>query len=414
MCKKVIVLGAGASCSYKESPTGQYPPLAKELIPTFHKLSISRNRYVLVGNIINYIRDTRGVSPSEFEGWTEDIEAVFSEIDEKIQISAEDIQKDKKNYEALERLARSMGTYNQLIFLFSSILNEIQNGPVSIPHALLASELSPDDTIVTFNWDTLMDRALFSTGKWFPNTGYCIKPEYIYNDGWYSSDEFLPAKGSPRYIKLHGSTNWLVPLHGVALSSGKPYSLKDDVLNKLFIFFKATHQYKTYKGRYWGPYEAFSYCYYPPDLPGCNEPSKKGYKIVRVAPASDIGEAEAVVDTNIYSMPLIIPPIWNKQYKRHGKIFSELWSQAETAISECHKLYIIGYSFPETDLFAKEMLKRSVANNKNMNRVIIINPYPKRIRDIFSNEFGVPNSKVEVISERLESLIPKFEQIFCN
>lgn len=413
MSKKVVILGAGASCSYRESPTGERPPLAKEIIPTFHKLSISENRYVLVGAIINYVRDMRGINPIEFASWSEDIEAVFSEIDETVTASALELQRGNRNPSVIEKFSRSMMAYNQLVFLFSSILNEIQNGPVSIPYALLANELGSEDCIVTFNWDTLMDRALNASGKWSPSKGYCLKSESIYDDGWFNPDKFPCVNGCPQYIKLHGSTNWLVPLHGIALSSGNPYSLNDDMLDKLYVFLKATRPYQTYKDRYWGSYEPFSYCYYPPNLPGYNKASKKGYKIIRIAPASDINEAEAVEDSNIYSIPLIIPPIRNKQYGRYGKIFSELWTRAEKAISECQKLYVVGYSFPNTDLSVKEMFKRALTL-ADIDQIIIINPSPERARDIFVNEFGNDPSKVTIIQDRFENLMSRFDQIFNN
>ena len=83
---RAIVIGAGASCSYSESPTGMRPPLAREIIQTYNKLSISENRYVLVGFLVNYVRDKRGVQPSEFGSWDEDLETFFSELDEEVAI----------------------------------------------------------------------------------------------------------------------------------------------------------------------------------------------------------------------------------------------------------------------------------------------------------------------------------------
>jgi hypothetical protein len=80
--KKVVVLGAGASASYSDSPTGLRPPLAREIIPAFQQLEISGNRLVLIGHIINYVRDTRGVDPIDFNSWNEDLEIFMTEIDE--------------------------------------------------------------------------------------------------------------------------------------------------------------------------------------------------------------------------------------------------------------------------------------------------------------------------------------------
>ncbi len=134
LSRRVLVLGAGASCSYNDSPTGQRPPLANQIISTYFQLNISENRYVLVGDIINYLRDTRGIAPQEFPTWNEDIERFLTEIDEEIvelasRLKGKNLQKDE-----FLKIMRFQRVYRQLIFLFSSILNEIQNGPVSIPY----------------------------------------------------------------------------------------------------------------------------------------------------------------------------------------------------------------------------------------------------------------------------------------
>lgn len=137
--KRAVVLGAGASCSYADSPTGLRPPLANQIIPTYFNLDISANRFVLVGNIVNYVRNTKGILPEEFSSWRDDIERFLTEIDEEIFSLAQRLKGKQLREGEFKKITLFQGTYNQLIFLFSSILNEIQNGPVSIPYALLAN-----------------------------------------------------------------------------------------------------------------------------------------------------------------------------------------------------------------------------------------------------------------------------------
>ncbi len=393
---RVIVLGAGASRSYKESPTGLRPPLAREILNTYYKLDISSNRYVLIGHIINYVRDTRHIDPIDFSTWDEDLEIVLSEIDETIRTLAAQKKKRRLNREEFYMFTLAVNTYNQLIFLFTTIFNEIQNGPISIPYALLANELTSRDTVITFNWDTLMDRALLSTHKWSPHNGYCIMPESIFDDGWKTPDAFEPAMGGPGYIKLHGSTNWLAPYHGVNLTTGEKFTFSRYGMDKLFVFLAATQPYETYEDRYWGPYEQFSYCYYPPNLPLLEDSTPKGRVKVRMVSAIDLPEHGKVVigDNIVYSMPLIIPPVRNKQYGRYGKIFSRLWSRSEVEISKCEELYIIGYSFPGTDMASRNLFNKAMRANSVLQRVVIINPDPERVQALLRNEFGVSKSKI--------------------
>jgi hypothetical protein len=213
---------------------------------------------------------------------------------------------------------------------------------------LLATELLTNDTLVTFNWDTLLDRALMANGHWWPVDGYVVIPECIFDDGWKEPKEFKFPESQIRYIKLHGSTNWLSPYHGENPSTGKPFTLSHYGMDKLFIYWKASKPYTTYKGRYWGPYEPFCYCYYPPNLPLFRDDVRPGYKSIGVVFAPHLPEHGQVTigEKDVYSMPLIVPPLHNKQYDIFGHIFSDLWVNAESAISKCVKLYIIGYSFP--------------------------------------------------------------------
>lgn len=406
LSRRVIVLGAGASCSYSDSPTGQRPPLANQIISTYFQLNISENRYVLVGDIVNYVRTTRRIGPQEFHTWNEDIERFLTEIDEEIvelapRLKGKNLQKDE-----LQKIRLSQGVYNQLIFLFSSILNEIQNGPVSIPYGLLASELDERDTCITFNWDTLLDRALASTGRWSPVIGYAIEPESIFDDGWHDPETFDIKTGGPQYLKLHGSTNWLTPYQFIDFSSGKRRTFSGYAIDKLFVFLKATRTYQTYENRYWGSYEPYSYCYYPPNLPCHRDDTPSDHTNVNIvfAPDLPVHAKIAIGDKYVYSMPLIVPPVKNKQYLRYGKIFFELWEKARKALSECEELYVIGYSFPPTDTVSKDLFREALLSNKNKKKVVIWNPYPENIENMFINDFGVKEQILHITAEKFDPL----------
>ena len=404
--KRAVVLGAGASCSYTDSPTGQRPPLANQIIPTYFNLDISENRFVLVGNIVNYVRDTKGIPPEHFSSWKDDIERFLTEIDQEIVSLGPRLKGRKLCEEEFKKITLLQGAYNQLIFLFASILNEIQNGPVSIPYALLANELKNGDTCITFNWDTLLDRALASTGTWSPVNGYAIQPEAIFNDGWHSVDNIENSLNGPLYLKLHGSTNWLTPYHFIDLSTGENRTLSGYAINNLFVYHKATTQYQTYENRYWGPYEPFSYCYYPPDLPCERDDTPTDYISARIVCAPDLPEHAkyTIGDKSVFSMPLIVPPVRDKQYLRYGKIFSNLWEKASNALLKCEELYVIGYSFPQTDYVAKDLFRESLKKNRKLKKVVIWNPSPEHLKKLFADDFGIEKTKIHVKAENFVPL----------
>lgn len=68
--------------------------------------------------------------------------------------------------------------YNQLMFLFTTILNEIAYGPTSQSHIDLAGSLRPDDVVVTFNWVNRLAAEIgriksIATRNW-ATTGQCL------------------------------------------------------------------------------------------------------------------------------------------------------------------------------------------------------------------------------------------------
>lgn len=406
MNKRVLLLGAGASASYTESPTKIRPPLAREIVRAYHDLEISANRYVLIGDIVNYIRDTRKIDPADFNKWDEDIEAVLTEIDEEIRHLSSELTKDPENRASYGKLVQVTRAYNQFVFLFSCILNEIQNGPVSIPYMMLATELAPSDTVITFNWDTLLDRALMATGNWSPIDGYSVIPHAVFDDGWKEVKDFRYKASQISYVKLHGSTNWLSPYHGFNPSTGQPFTLSYYGMDKLFIYWQASKPYDTYENRCWGPYQPFSYCYYPPNLPLSRDDIKPGYVNVTTIIAPDLPDHGRVIigEKDVYSMPLIVPPLRDKRYDIFGPILTELWDKADSAISECETLYIIGYSFPDTDVLARTMVGDALKRNHSLERIVIINPNPDRIESLLTKELGVRESFLEIRREGFQVL----------
>lgn len=251
-----------------------------------------------------------------------------------------------------------------------------------------------------------MDSALKSIHEWSPRDGYFLTPEGIYDDRWKNPQEFNLSTRCPKYLKLHGSTNWLVPYHGVDLSTGELRTFSKYYMDKLFIFLNGINNYETYEDRYWGPYSPFSYCYYPPNLPGKRDDIKTGRTSVRIVSAPDLPThaKTAIGEDTIFSMPLIVPPVRDKQYMRYGRIFSELWEQAEEEIRECHELYIIGYSFPDTDFASKNLFNKALQYNNKLKMVTIINPFPERIREILINEIGVKSDKIRIQEESFSAL----------
>src|SRR6266478_1423188 len=147
---KVYLLGAGASRAYDQSPTGQRMPLARDVFDIFPRLKTSSNPWVLIGAIVEHVSRSRGVKYENFSCFNDDIEEFYSEVQDFLVGAIR--RKDDVG------TASAFKITNQLVFLFTSVINEIQNGQASTAHRSIARTLAPADRVLTFNWDTLMDR----------------------------------------------------------------------------------------------------------------------------------------------------------------------------------------------------------------------------------------------------------------
>lgn len=384
----VLLLGAGASKSYDESYTKVRMPIAKDFFRTFNQLSISENRWVLVGDILNYLLRFHNISWQGFIDYNEDIEVIHSEVEQKLNSLL------KTNTEIIGDMENNLTlrTYLQLIFVFASVINEIQNGPVSHSHINIAKLLGSDDTIITFNWDTLMDRALKETTTWQPDFGYVITPSKIYKNEWLSPISDYGLK-SPTLLKLHGSTNWLTSY--LQPAEGKLNSMQETPTDDFYIYESTIHPYSTYDGRFMDGYSDFCYGYYPPNLPLLGQKPRKGYSFATIK-MTEPGFPKGKGPSNgLPSMPLIIPPVKNKDYSHFGSLFSVLWKRAEESLINAERIIIIGYSFPITDVQTDTLFKIAFSQRITMPQIFIVDPNPENIVDRFIFSYGIKSDYIK-------------------
>lgn len=383
----VLLLGAGASKSYSDSPTGQRMPIANDFFNIFNKLAISRNPFVIIGAIVNYIEKKKKIPITEYFNGTNSIEEFHSEVERDF-IQTLHTENPVEFY--LPQKANS-----ELIFLFSSVINEIQNGPKSKPHCKLAKLLSSEDVIVTFNWDTLMDRALNDSTEWSTDSGYYVVPKLIYRDGWVLPQSHVNKTNShPLLLKLHGSTNWITS-HTI-LQEGNPVLSQASSPETLHVYESTTSPFPAYEGRYMEGYASFSYGYYPPNIPDKGKSAGKGRVIVSITQRTPWRPKVEGDKSGLISMPLIIPPVKQKHYDMFGKLFSRLWGKAEEALRKAEHIIIIGYSFPITDLQSNELFIKAFMGRRSIPRISIIDPNPQIIADKFKYSFGIPTEKLNI------------------
>ncbi|WP_333601301.1 hypothetical protein [Flavobacterium sp.] len=390
--KKVIILGAGASKSYEESKTGVKMPIANDFFETFRKLDIAENPWVLIGELLHYVAERNNGGILDFLDFNGDIEELHTEIQEKLYHKLK-----QKNFQIGQDNVTLIKSYNQLIFLFISVINEIQNGPISDAHIRLAKQLSNEDSIITFNWDTLMDRALKNATGWNTDFGYFVSPVATFRNGWEKLDDSKKKLDFPILLKLHGSSNWLTS-HNLP-ENGKMELMQDIDADKFFIYESTINPYDCFAGRFMDGYEEFSYGYYPPNLPIKGKSAPDGMMIMSMRIKNPLVPEGTSNSSGLTSMPLIIPPVKHKEYDSFGDLFLDLWTEARDRLVDADKIYIIGYSFPVTDIRSNDLFKSVFKKRKDYPEIIILNPNPDCILDRFHNQFGVPKSKIKIIKD---------------
>ena len=400
---KVLVLGAGASKAYDGSKCGARMPIARDFLETFARLPISEHPWVLTGNVLCYGRDHKGIHLENFYNSGIDIEELHSEVETKMLAAFDDCR--TQRHSTPEAIILH-GVYLQLVFMFAATVNEIQNGEISTAHVHLAKTLDSHDVAITFNWDTLMDRALNVSTPWRPDSGYGINPHQIFRDGW-KSPRRPGARHAPRLLKLHGSTNWISSYLQIGQKAFALSPMQAASPDRLYVYEFTRKPYATYAGRFMEGYEEFSYGYYPPNLqddPGKSAPD--GMVFFRIRPKlPGIPEGQAA-DSGLVSMPLIIPPVKNKSYAVFGELFSGIWTQAEAALTKATEIAIIGYSFPQTDHRSLDLFRSALSKRKKPPLVTVVDPTPSRVVELLVQDFRIPASNIQAIAEYFS---PAFE-----
>jgi hypothetical protein len=416
MEKTVYIFGAGASYAYDQSPTGVRPPLARGFFKAYMDLPISEDLEVRVGDLVNHVRDIYGLTYHNFYRFNQDIEKFMTHLDIQVRQLAtlrQLLQKEKID-DCFIQFWQSIKVYDQMLFLITHVLNEIQNGPVSNLYSSLIKASNNEDTFITFNWDTLLDRCLASLGSWNADDGYGVPFLKIYDKGWRDPN---PKGHKPRLLKLHGSTNWLVPYYTWRLDTaercmlmpsekrttptmnwdyqfdplmpgagikfhldaepwqGKPIPKPPDRSVYPICMIDSTLYYSCYKDRWRTGYQPFSY-FFPPDHP----------------------------ETPVPLMPLTIAPVLFKMYDEFDFVLDPLWKAAEEEIKLADRLVIIGYSFPTTDNRVVDLF-RIASSRSEQPTIEVVNPDPEHTIHLLTSFVGFNHNKVIPIPTDFASYI---------
>ena len=91
--------------------------------------------------------------------------------------------------------------------------------------------------------------------------------------------------------------------------------------------------------------------------------------------------------------PYIIPPVMDKNAFYNHIAIHALWQQAEKLLKEADEVYIIGFSFPQTDLSVKYLFQSAL--RKSNAKIYVVNPEKEEtLRVNYNKVFGDDNKNV--------------------
>ncbi len=215
------------------------------------------------------------------------------------------------------------------------------------------------DTIITFNYDTLIEQALIDLGQ---NFTYALGPDL--EAYWKPSGESLGmnrvAPDSLQLLKLHGSLNW-----GSSATN-----------RTMMKFFQ------------WPMVE----------VAGRENEEKQSSRLVPAVERLDadwpLSDDFVLIYENYeglrqnHFIPLLAPPTWQKVLT--GAL-SRVWNAAVGAMRTATNVVILGYSVPVTDQHFRYLIAAGLQDNISLRKVFFVNPVLKdeRAREtIESRLFG--------------------------
>jgi len=234
-----------------------------------------------------------------------------------------------------------LGLLTLLNVVLSETTNSLKTSPQSLTYRFLLSELNkealeePSDlTIITFNYDLMLERVLDEINqKGHPET-FCFPGCYRFEglkvvqamEGAVKfSTKSFEHKGVA-LLKLHGSMNW----HSRHKSNTPNPKGMFDITRNLHVLDSPMIQHSIS----WKP------------------------KLRKV-----------------YMKPVIVPPVSGKRGMIHQDLLG-LWSKAAKALAQADRVVIAGYSCPPLDLEARILLSENLRANPNK-RVYVIDPSPQ-------------------------------------
>ncbi len=356
------MMGAGVNQVIKDWDDDSPPLLNNFFNIALKKRKFSDDYYSeRIRDVYDYIQANFRKTKDDLANVPFDLELCFTYLERQIKQAARD--------DKTEELKRLVNIKFNLESFLAEVLSDFEHfASLSYTMRNLGRViLHEKPTIITFNYDCLMDHVLESAY----GVRLSVPQEFL---------EYRPSEETelPDNVLSYSHFNWNKPLGygfkfdeiqlqqaGVSkfARGSRFYSLPQNQLySKPLLKLHGSLNWFRYL-----PVRSF------PTLPGETEP-ELGEKESEIILKDGTWWFNRPPDHNGWFVtPLIITPVLYKDEYYDKKPFIEIWELAKMALSKCKKLAVIGYSFSPTDFSTKHLLIESLMGN-NLEELIVVNP----------------------------------------
>lgn len=313
----LYIIGAGCSKNYSQSNSnikGLESPLNKDFFKMARRVientGMENDLYFMdeVSNLISTISPLYGQAKEGLD-FFEDKELTLEDVMTLIDIN-------DKLFAPFASPQNKLIESRELRIIKELLVRTLDYALIGFPcakHSNLAKKMSSGDIVLSFNYDILLDIALFNLGK-ITDYGYRMNFSKVRLDGqWFTPKE---TQSEITLLKLHGSLNWI----------------RCGFCGALLL-----HQYRKHT------------------LIGAEE-----FRCPRCSSGEN------------YAKRVIVPPAQSKDYGDRDIAF--LWVLADRMLREFSRIICIGYSFPVSDFDMISLMRRFRARQTQVPEVIFVSP----------------------------------------
>jgi len=369
MTETIYVFGAGINRSLCD-PQGHRPPLATDLF----QLALARPFAGYSGEpswyspVFDYIQRFWKLSVDDLKRRPFDLEECYTLL--QLQANEAYSQGNSTEFERLFVIKSMLTSFFSQYLEISSIGADAS----AVDFITLGKAIWKEKaTVITFNYDTLIESAIESASFYDSATGTRLS-----HDQWKQMAHNYESSGCLSYDKFNDIPTELMGYSRHPWDSYRAYGVRfDEVMHKGGIskilvngqtYFDHPQNkpcqpkvLKMHGSLNWGRYVRYV--------------QVKGHSATpprAIQPGTTIlGEGFGMIADHMFE-PLIITPMLFKNLNQ-DTIIVQIWQQALAELKACERLIVGGYSFPPTDFYARKLFLEAFAD-RQPREVVVINP----------------------------------------